>query len=144
MSMRCCLPVKNGWQFEHTSTCSSGLVEPVVNVLPQAQVTFAWTYLGWILSFIAVPLCSLNRRDDGNLPPVAAGRSVTDLACHEGEKGVVLADADVVAGQHARAALAHEHRAGLDDRPAELFHAQTLAGRIAAVAGRTRALLVCH
>src|SRR2546423_7917726 len=115
MSMRCCFPVKNGWQFEHTSTCSSGLVEPVVNVLPQAQVTFAWMYLGWILSFM-VCSCSLNRRDDGNLPSVGAGWSVADLAGDEREKGVVLAHADVVAGEDARAALAHEDGAGLDDR----------------------------
>jgi hypothetical protein len=25
----------------------------VWNVLPQAQTTFAWTYLGWIFSFMA-------------------------------------------------------------------------------------------
>ena len=30
-------PVKNGWHAEQISRCSSGLVERVLNVLPQAQ-----------------------------------------------------------------------------------------------------------
>src|SRR5690606_18461202 len=33
-----CLPVKNGWQLEHTSTLMFERIEPVSNVLPQAQV----------------------------------------------------------------------------------------------------------
>jgi hypothetical protein len=32
-------PVKNGWQAEQISRCSSGLVERVMNVLPHAQRT---------------------------------------------------------------------------------------------------------
>ena len=32
-------PVKNGWHAEQISRCSSGLVERVLNVLPQAQRT---------------------------------------------------------------------------------------------------------
>ena len=35
------VPVKKGWQTEHTSVFSSGSVEPVVKVLPQRQVTTA-------------------------------------------------------------------------------------------------------
>src|SRR5207244_9651212 len=34
-----CLPVKKGWHFEQISTRSSFLVEPVVQVSPQAQCT---------------------------------------------------------------------------------------------------------
>ena len=34
-----CLPVKNGWHLEQISTRSSFLVEPVVQVSPQAQWT---------------------------------------------------------------------------------------------------------
>src|SRR6266545_6948893 len=108
MSRMCCLPVKNGWHFAQTSTCSSGLVEPVVNVLPHAHVTFAWTYLGWIFSFMVCSYC-LNRRNDGNLPAVVTRGAVLHLARDEREEGVVLADADVRAGEHLRAALADEH-----------------------------------
>lgn len=38
-----CSPVKNGWQAEQTSVCRFGLVERVVNVLPQEQTTRAST-----------------------------------------------------------------------------------------------------
>ena len=41
-----CLPVKNGWQLEQISRCSSGLVEWVFHVAPHAQrASTAW-YLG--------------------------------------------------------------------------------------------------
>lgn len=36
-----CSPVKNGWHSLQISTCSSGLVEPVVYDLPHEQVTVA-------------------------------------------------------------------------------------------------------
>lgn len=36
-----CLPVKNGWHFEQTSTWISGIVEPTVKILPQLQIIFA-------------------------------------------------------------------------------------------------------
>ena len=38
-----CSPVKKGWQAEQTSVCRLGLVERVVNVLPQEQTTRAST-----------------------------------------------------------------------------------------------------
>src|SRR5438046_10668030 len=118
MSMRCCLPVKNGWQFEQTSTCSSGFVEPVTNVLPQAHVTFAWTYLGWIFSFMSCLcfLCLRCLRDDVHFAAVVARRAVGDLARDQREQRVVRTDTDVLAGQHFPAALTHEPRAGLHDR----------------------------
>ena len=38
-----CLPVKNGWQLLHTSTRSSGRVDPTVHSVPhEPQWTFAW------------------------------------------------------------------------------------------------------
>src|SRR5436305_14398545 len=47
VSMIVCLPVKNGWQFEQTSTRSSGRVDPTVHSVPHdPQWTFAWKYLG--------------------------------------------------------------------------------------------------
>src|ERR1700682_1930092 len=100
-------------------------------------------YLGWIFSFM-VCSCPLNSRDDGNLPSSAARRAVLDLARDEREQGVVLADPDVRAREHLGAALADEHGARLDLRARVFLHAQTLSGGIAAVAGGTRALLVCH
>src|SRR4051812_6897023 len=109
MSSMCCLPVKNGWHFAQTSTCSSGLVEPVVNLLPQAHCTLACMYFGWIFSFMVVCSCPLNSRDDGNLPAVVARRSVLNFARDEREQGVVLADTDVLPGEHLGTALADEH-----------------------------------
>src|SRR5205823_6115018 len=44
-------PVKNGWQAEQISRCSSGLVERVLNVLPHAQRTSTSSYFGWMPSF---------------------------------------------------------------------------------------------
>src|SRR4029077_715768 len=57
-----CLPVKNGWQLEQISRCSSGLVDRVFHVAPHAQRTSTEWYFGWIPSFTAcsfVPLGSL-------------------------------------------------------------------------------------
>ena len=39
-------PVKNGWQAEQISRCSSGLVERVLNVLPHAHRTSTSLYVG--------------------------------------------------------------------------------------------------
>jgi hypothetical protein len=44
--MNFCVPVKNGWQFEQTSTASVGTVHRVENVLPQPHVTLHSTYFG--------------------------------------------------------------------------------------------------
>src|SRR4029079_5210739 len=51
-----CLPVKNGWQLEQISRCSSGLVDRVFQVVPHAQRASTSKYLGGIASFTA---CSL-------------------------------------------------------------------------------------
>ena len=42
--MNFCCPVKSGWNAEQISTEIVGSVEPVVNVDPQAQLTFASGY----------------------------------------------------------------------------------------------------
>src|SRR5262249_53348630 len=56
VSMSFCRPVKNGWQFEQISRCSSGFVDRVFHVFPQAQrATTSW-YFGWIACFTAVSL----------------------------------------------------------------------------------------
>src|SRR5690606_6048817 len=64
-------------------------------------------------------------------------------AVDQREQGVVLADADIGAGMELRAALAHDDRAGADGLSAVRLHAQHLRLRIAAVAGRAAALLLC-
>src|SRR5262249_2708146 len=46
VSMSFCLPVKNGWHFEQTSTRMSGLVERVLMISPHAQVIVVSTYSG--------------------------------------------------------------------------------------------------
>src|SRR5713101_7125579 len=56
-----------------------------------------------------------------------------DEAGDEGEKRVVLALGDVEAGLVARAALADEDGAGVDELAAEALHAEALAVRVAAV-----------
>jgi hypothetical protein len=44
--MSFCLPVKNGWQFEHISTRMFLDVERVSMAFPQAQVIFVGSYFG--------------------------------------------------------------------------------------------------
>jgi hypothetical protein len=46
-------PVKNGWQFEQISRCSSGLVDLVFQVAPHAQRASTSKYFGWIPCFTA-------------------------------------------------------------------------------------------
>jgi len=52
VSMSFCLPVKRGWQFEQMSVWISAWVERVWKVLPQAQMTVAVAYVGWISAFM--------------------------------------------------------------------------------------------
>src|SRR5581483_6240157 len=44
VSISFCRPVKNGWQLEQISRCSSGLVERVFQLAPQAQRTSTSLY----------------------------------------------------------------------------------------------------
>src|SRR6266850_790253 len=54
-------PVKNGWHAEQISRCSSGLVERVLKVLPQAQRTSTSLYFGWIPSFTVTSPGMMNK-----------------------------------------------------------------------------------
>src|SRR4051812_15165358 len=56
VSISFCLPVKNGWQFEQISRCSSGFVDRVFHVAPHAQRASTLWYLGWIPSLTASSL----------------------------------------------------------------------------------------
>ena len=56
VSISFCRPVKNGWQFEQISRCSSCLVERVFHVAPHAQRASTSWYLGWMPSFTASSL----------------------------------------------------------------------------------------
>src|SRR4029077_20315953 len=53
VSISFCRPVKNGWQFEQISRCSSGLVDRVFQVAPHAQRASTSKYFGWMASFTA-------------------------------------------------------------------------------------------
>src|SRR5581483_1678519 len=83
-------------------------------------------------------------RDDRHPAAIVARGTVPHLARDEREEGVVLADADVLAGEQLRPALPDEHRARLDADARVLLHAEALPGGIATVAGRARTFLMCH
>src|ERR1700687_2229344 len=61
-----------------------------------------------------------------------------------GEQGVVLATPAVLAGEEARAALAHQDRAAAHLLAAEALDSQILRVGIAAVAARTLGFFVWH
>ena len=71
-----------------------------------------------------------------NVDELAAKLAVAegDRAVGKRKQGVVLADADVVAGVPARAALTHDNVAGAGRLAAEQFDAEALALAVAAVA----------
>src|SRR2546429_4283509 len=83
-------------------------------------------------------------RDDVHPPAVVACRLEFHGAGDQSKERVVLADADVVAGQHLRAALANDDRPSLDASARIFLHAEPLPGAVSSVAGRPRAFLVCH
>src|SRR3954465_8081439 len=80
--------------------------------------------------------------DVDDLP--AAARAEAHRPGLEGEEGVVAATADVHAGVEVRSALADDDLAGLDDLAAEALDPEVLCVGVTTVAGRARALLVCH
>src|SRR5688572_22126536 len=81
-------------------------------------------------------------RDGDRLPPAA--RAERHRTGSEREQRVVAAAADAQARVEVGATLAHDDLAGLDDLAAEALHAEALGVRVATVAGRRCALLVCH
>jgi hypothetical protein len=76
----------------------------------------------------------------------AVAASVRELhdAGDEREERVILALSNVFAGLVARAALAHENRACVDELAAEALYAEPLSVRIAAVCRGAAAFLMCH
>ena len=74
----------------------------------------------------------------------AAAGAELDLARDQREQGVVAAATDAVARVEVGAALADDDLAGVDQLAAEALHAQPLGVGVPTVAGRGRALLVCH
>src|SRR5438874_1814542 len=69
---------------------------------------------------------------------------VADFAVHEREQRVIAAHPDVGTGVHTGAALAHDDRTGRNLLAAIDLDAEHLRLRIAAVARRAAALLLCH
>src|SRR5699024_6419703 len=67
-----------------------------------------------------------------------------DRPRRQGEEGVVLATADVVAGVELGAALTHEDLARVDGLPTETLDAESLGVGIAPVLGAGRVLLALH
>jgi hypothetical protein len=81
---------------------------------------------------------------DADEAAVASAVGELDDAGDESEERVVLALADVFAGLMARAALADENRACVDELAAEALYAEPLSVRIAAVCRGAAAFLMCH
>ena len=81
-------------------------------------------------------------RKDVHATLVAGG--VLHRAIDKSEQGVVLALAHVLTGVELGAMLTNEDGASGDNHAVETLAAKTLADRIAAVTGSTRALLMCH
>src|SRR5688572_719879 len=68
----------------------------------------------------------------------------TDATVDQCKKGMILAQADVVARVPLRAALAHDDVAGANHFAAELLHAKALGLRIAPVARGAACFFMCH
>src|SRR6266571_8499386 len=81
---------------------------------------------------------------DADAAPVLAHPFVVDVARDGREQGVVAAYADAASGRDLRAALADQDRSGVDELSAVDLHPEHLRVRVAAVARRTSALLVCQ
>jgi hypothetical protein len=79
-------------------------------------------------------LCGHLGRDD-RYESSTGFRKESDAAIGKGEKGMILAHADIRAGMPFRAALTDDDVAGHDSLIAEALHAQALALGVATVAG---------
>lgn len=67
-----------------------------------------------------------------------------DGAVHEGENGVIFADADIATGDPLGAALTEDDVASDDGFAAEFFHAETLAVAIASIFDASLTFLMSH
>src|SRR4029453_4693416 len=84
------------------------------------------------------------RHDARDLLLVLALGHELDLAGHEREQRVILADADIDAGMDDRSALADDDAAGVDRLLAVGLDAEALGFRIAAVPRAAARLFMCH
>ena len=86
------------------------------------------------------------RRPSGTMLTTRRPRRVPNstVPADEREQRVVVATADTGAGVEVGAALANDDLAGVDELTTEALDAEALGVGVAAVAGRTGALLVCH
>src|SRR5262252_3088702 len=89
-------------------------------------------------------LSALLDRLDRHAAVVLADALVLDLARHEREERVIAAEPDARARRDPGAALADENGAGIHPLAAKHFHAEHLRVRVATVARRAAAFLVCH
>lgn len=67
-----------------------------------------------------------------------------DAAIAQGEKGVVVADSDIVAGMEARSALADQNGSRGDGLAVIPLDAETLAVAVASVLTGSLTFLMCH
>src|SRR5216117_2993811 len=93
--------------------------------------------------FAALVLSRRHRMHAHPEPPLVLVLEL-DLPVDDGEQRVVGRAADVRPGMELRAALPDDDRARGDELPGEAFHAEVLGPGVAAVAGGTDTLLVCH
>src|SRR6201996_8945743 len=91
------------------------------------QLLFQATYL------VCVLRRRILRRNDRYELAALEARLERDMAVGGGEKGVVLAHADVFTRIELGAALTHDHVAGVDDFAAIDLHAEHLRIRVATV-----------
>src|SRR6266566_3477901 len=96
------------------------------------------------LSRLLPPSTALALRIHAHLIPLLVLVLETHLAIDDGEQRVVGGAAHVHAGMELGAPLLHEDRARRDVLSGEALDAEILRSGVAAVAGRTDTLLVCH
>src|SRR5512135_3744023 len=88
-------------------------------------------------------MSSSSGEDGDDLAPPAFVLELDD-AGHQGEKGIVLAAADVQAGPDRRSPLADDDRAGVDLLAPEPLDSEPLPCAVSAVAGRAARFFMGH
>src|SRR5262245_52317263 len=87
---------------------------------------------------------SFRHREDGYVRAAFSFRVELDATINESEQRVILTHPDIGAGMPLRPALARENVAGYGLLAAEQLDAEATARGVAAVAGRSACLFVCH
>src|SRR2546425_814730 len=116
------------------------LLQPTAHYRPLPPITAYYRLLPPITALV------LPRRDRMHAHPEPLLVLVLELhlAVHHGEQRVVGRPTDVGPGMEFRAPLPDDDRASGHELPGEAFHAEVLGPGVAAVAGGTDTLLVCH